>query len=164
MCSKSVFIAACQIGSLLEHLSLAVVPLHSTESQRKQRGHGLHNGTKEALSSVADHFWNMHLLKKNVLFCFLKIKYKEKETVSKAGILLPQLSGPATAAGRLWGWARSCLDWTPEGLLPTAPWGSRRGHRGSRMWGWAAARPALSKPCRAFQLRVRPSEGPGSAL
>lgn len=47
VCSKSVFIAACQTGSLLEHLSLAVVPSHSPGYQSKERGHGPHNGMME---------------------------------------------------------------------------------------------------------------------
>lgn len=66
-------------------------------------------------------------------FCFFKkkIRYKEKETVNEAGILLLQLGG--TASGPLQrpaGYKRvpPSSDCTPEALLPpTAPWGCRHG-------------------------------------
>lgn len=148
VCSKSVFIAACQTGSLLEHLSLAVVPSHSPGHQSKERGHGPHNGTTELFPQSPTTPEICTFSKKNFFF-FLKIRYKEKETVNEAGILLLQLGG--TASGPLQWPCRlqtsaPLLGCTPEALLPpTAPWGSRH--------GWSPWQQDLRMGCRKLAQR-----------
>lgn len=141
VCSKSVFIAACRMGSLLKHLSLAVVPLHSPGDQSKERGHGPHNETTELFPQSSTTPEICTFSKNN--FFFFKIRYKEKETVNEAGTLLLQLGG--TAPGSLqrpagYEQVTPSSDCTPEALLPTAPWGSRH--------GWSPWQQDLKMSCR----------------